>query len=488
MTRHRHLLSGKSEYIDKLGSFPTYQLMNAAAYVGKYLGGEVRARRQRARTDALITSEREYRAATNAAAASRGRAKSRGVPYVGRPRTVSANRHKSKARKRKTSKKRKTKTKRVLNFAGKGSIYVDETLGTITDPDMCYLYVHDHAPGRLYATVAQALVRKICEKAFMTSYMSSFQAVLSGTDINLGAIFYKMRVRTMLMGSGNMTTSTITIDQASTIDSLANSLNTFIENVGQGDGTTHTANTFELTNISIAKEIYSLGGTVIVDEVLLASLNMQEEIVHVKVTTEVKLQNRSVASDGSADTADVNMTPAECFNMRFSGIPHHKYLANGPTAGVAQVNVGGQLFSKLIKDSGHLSVRGAALTAQTGNGNNWQKVQMKGNFNNCKSQSKSIIPPGGITKVKLVFEKSYPFNNYLKKVLNNFDLTGGERYVSNTLGGGNMLCLQDMININTTYNLTFTWQIDRETKCVLVSKHQPSFERQFTSATYDNTA
>ena len=448
--------------------------------------------RQRARTNGQrsppVTSPRARSSSvpyTSASSRSRSRGSYRGSRGNGSGGGRGRTSYRGKgARKRSNSKR--SKNKKVMNFLGRGAVNTDETIGQVSDPDMMYLYVHDTSPQRTYATVAEALVRKLCEKAFSKTYMSSYENIISGQDVALGAIKYQIYIQKVNTTTGANSQINVSIDQNSTIDNVGAQLYSVFEDVGMGDGDAKANNTQEFTTITFMKNVYSLAGLVVVDQIILAQLNLKEEIVHLLVSTTVKIQNRSVGANNSTDTTDVNMTPLEVVNMRFTNVPRHKYIHNGPIPGTGISTTGGQLFSQLRSDTGHYSIRGASLTAFGDNGNNWKKCVSKSNFNNCKGSTKSILAPGALSFLKQSYKKSMTFNSYLKKIMKRDDVTDLVDYVSDTVGGGNLICMQDMININTTYDMTLTFQIDRETKAVLTSKNQRSWTKKFATTTVNN--
>ena len=405
----------------------------------------------------------------------------RGPSYSGMVGRSKGKRGKSKARGRRT---KKAKRKRVLNFQQKGAIHNTELNGTVTDPDALYLYVHDHSPYLTYLTVAHALVRKLVEKAFSKSYSSAFEYILSGQTKNLGASLFIIRTISMRYSDQNFITTDLTVDQGSTIDSLAVTFLGDMERVGMGDGYAKTSNTYEITTITLLKQIYDLAGALVVDHIVLAQLNMAEETVHFKVSTVTKMQNRSVGSDGSVVENNVNMTPLECQTYKFSNIPKHKYIINGPVPGTAVASTGGNLFSQVTTTTGHNTIRAASLTAAGGNSNNWKKLQTRSNFNNCKSVGKTLVPPGSMLVFRQSFSKSTSFNKYLAEVMKRND--SATEFVTTTSGGGTMVGFQDLININATYNMTLTWEIERETRALLTSKRKATWERTFAQTTSDD--
>jgi len=413
---------------------------------------------------------------------------SAGPKFSGGGRGSSRGRKKSRGRgARKRSKSSKGRTRR-LNFIGKGATNVDETLGTIVDLNVQYLYVHDTSPAKTFVTVTEALTRKVFEKAFMRSYCSSYEKLISGQTTGLGAAKYYLQLTTFNLGSGAYVNTDINIDQNSTIDNVAAQLVTIFETSGLGDGSAKAANMIDIVRVEVLKNIYDLLGTTIVDQIILASLNMAEETVHLKVSTYTKIQNRSVGSNNSTDSADVNMTPLEGKLFDFSGIPKHKYLIQGavPLGGGVVNDVGGNLFSKLRSLSGHIALRGADMTAAGNNGNNWEKLVIPSNFNNCKGSSKVFLAPGGIYSWRQSYSKSMLFNTYLKKIMKREQTVTAVNYVSETVGGGKMIGLQDMININTTYSITTTFEIDRKTQALLTTKGHPTWVQKYATTTVDN--
>lgn len=408
----------------------------------------------------------------------------RGSPYS---RGRSRKRGKGSARKR--SKSKKSKKKSVIPFEKRGVIMRTEFVNTITDANLMYIYVHDTAPTKTITQVIQALVRKICSIGFKRSFSNSRELIISGqTSITTGAFPYRLTLAVQNVATGALVVDPFPINAASTIDSVGGAMLNAILLVAMGNGTTLTTNTSQFTTLTLTKLIYDSAGAVILDEIVLANLNLLQETVHLDVKTSIKIQNRSVAADGvgaaDTDTNNVNTCPLEGYLYKFSSVPKFKYRQNGPAGATAIAATGGELFSRILADTGHATISAATLGAGSGTGGNtivggFREPVLKGNFYNCTERKPTKLAPGALMRWSQHFTKSMDFNSYLKKIMYRPDSAGGSSF-SDSVGGGVMLGLEDMINISTTFDITLTFQLDRVTKAVLTSKDKstwlPSFE------------
>lgn len=382
---------------------------------------------------------------------------------------------------RKYKNKRSRKTK--LNWT-RGIVQRDENIGTVVDPDCLYLYFHDNAAKTNLTLIKQAILKKVFEKAFMTTYRNIYELVLSGQSTKLGAFPYKLVVEYTNLDAPAFSRTAFTIDQNTTIQNLANdaSFSAIFLTVIEGNGTTETNNAFDFTRFVVIKNIYDLAGATVVDEMVLSVLNMQEEIIHLQCYTAIKIQNRTVGSSGSTNTDDVNRAPLEGFKYVFNSIPKYKYLSNGPTPGVAINDTEGYRFSDVNATTGLISIRGTDLLTGSGIGSSFKEPVPKNNFSNCKARVPLKMYPGALMKDGMSMSMSKPFNTFLKKML--YRINGND--IHETIGGGKMFCYEDMININTTYDITVTYQIDRVTKVLLTTKKKAGFLPTFTTTTTNN--
>jgi len=129
----------------------------------------------------------------------------------------------------------------LTKFSASGVTSCVETTGTVADPDCVYLYSHVHIPERLMGEVANAIARKICEKAFKRNY-TNIDDVILGADYSptLGNIL--VVVNLINQDTFALTTSASPIDATTTISTLGLALLPVFENYSAGYGLSNAGN------------------------------------------------------------------------------------------------------------------------------------------------------------------------------------------------------------------------------------------------------
>lgn len=381
---------------------------------------------------------------------------------------------------KRSTKKKSRKNKKFIDFAHLGCLTRTEHTFEIVDPNVSYVYVHDNATYLNYILVLQALIRKLLERSFKTKYGSIHQPVLSGQSVIGTANMYSIHLTWINKESAGISSTDVPIVAASTIATLATAYLTIVTSLGVGDGAAQVLNSYEFVEMRLFKLIFS--GVSVTDELLVGRIGLQEEVVQLQVETRVKFQNRSVSSDNSPDKNNVNMTPLEVHKYKFSGIPKYKFLVTGqiPILGGPAATTGGSLFSRVNVNTGVMSTTGAALFAAS-TFSSWKQFQGRKHFNNCSKVTSMKMQPGAHFTRKMLFKRAMPFNAFLAHMMRRIQQPAAiaDAIVSETVGHGEMFSFEDLININSTYNITISFEVDRVTKACLVTKRSNPIQTEF---------
>jgi len=373
-------------------------------------------------------------------------------------------------------KKKNLKKQSMSKFSTKGATTVRETVGSVQDSDSVYLYFHKFAPSDLIYNISKALIRKICEMAFKVSYTSFDNFVLGGNySPILGA--YKIVITTVNPVTGGDSATVLSIAASTTLTNLAGSggLLPVLNAYSSGYGEVSANNPKELFLMSLYKTINSDA-----DSILLATLNLQDEVCQIHSTVEVKIQNRSQSASGSSATDVVDSNPLQGYIYEFGSIPKTRdvfKVTSGSSAGSDRASK----FGSIKFENGINLIRGSQLPSAY-----LEPISAK-SFRNCKGVTKIRLEPGNIKNCFRSFTKSCNVLRFLTDFNMQTDsATLADARIIKTLGGGVMLSLEDMINVNATSQITVTYEAEHRIGCRLKTRKGAVMVGDFTESTYDN--
>lgn len=374
--------------------------------------------------------------------------------------------------------KKKNMAKQSLSkYAVRGSTTTRETVGSVNDSDSVYLYFHKFAPSDLIYNISKALIRKLCEMAFKVHYTSFDNLVLGGNYSPITGS-YKIVVTYVNVVTGAATTAAILIQDLTTLTVLAGTagLLPLLDAYSSGFGLVSGSNPIEPFTMTLYKTL-----TADTESILLASLNLNDEIVQMESTVEVKIQNRSISASGSSSTDVVDSNPLQGYIYEFGSIPKTRDVRN-LAAGAGGIGADrASAFGSIKFENGLNLIRGSSLPSAY-----LEPISSK-SFRNCKGVSKIRLEPGAIKNCYRKFKKSCNVVRFLQDFnLQKDSAVLADARIIKTLGGGVMISLEDMINVNSTAKITVTYEAEHRLGLRLRTRKGAVMVGDFTQSTYNN--
>jgi len=336
------------------------------------------------------------------------------------------------------------KPKRVKSkdsvYGNKGIYQTYEIHGRVNDPDCVYIS-HQSVDGyEVIDTAIQALMRKLFEKAGFR--IASLTDLLTSTAITT-SVSWRIQL-TRLNAKTGAESVQVQYDTvaADTITSVAlQFLPAFLEyaagftNTGAGNAGIDTQNPHRI--ILFRQDVNVTTGYVFETEI-----RLQEEILCVMGSSELKVQNRSLSSTGSADAEDVNNNPLVGRLYEFNSMPKIR-------------NKGAFPLMSIPVDKGVQLVRGASFPDPA-----WKEPPVPSVFSNVKKHSKVSLPPGGIKTTKISYKKHMNFLTFLQKIRLQYG-TGVEFLATYSIFPLQIIALEDMINVNAVEKINVAYEANK---------------------------
>lgn len=204
---------------------------------------------------------------------------------------------------------------------------------------------------------------------------------------------------------------------------------------------------------------------------LCAEVDLRCMTVHVKVKSDMKIQNRSLSATGSSDAEDINNNPLMGYKYDFKvGTPITR-------------QDGAYLLSTVSANSGVNLIRGNQLPLS------YREPPLPKVFLRCSKAAKIRIQPGDIKYGRITFYKKMKVLDYLQKLGFYYSAYNADPTVWRNLrplGPCQMFALEDVINVNANELIRVAYEVNRETAMyVSMKKIVPSIGT-FTQTTYNN--
>lgn len=352
-------------------------------------------------------------------------------------------------------------------YSNKGVYVTSEVHGTVADPDCIYI---SHCSIDQYECIKYAiyaLIRKLFEKANFR--VASVDELLISTSITT-AVDWRVQL-TQLNGTTGVETVRLTHDTVatSTVRSVGNAfLNSFITySAGQansGSGTSATDQE-QLHRIILYRQDFNVSRA----DVFEAELRFDEEIMCVTGKSEMKIQNRSLSSTGSADGDDVNNNPLVGRRYYFGSMPKLRDKTGYP-------------FRSLPVNNGVQLVRAATISP----GNiTWREPPLPTVFTNCKKASIIRLNPGDVKNGTVGWTKSMNFLNFLKRINLEFGAAPGN-LVYHSIFPVEMYALEDMINVNAANNINIAYEANKTLGVYFKTRKKVQAVTTYETNTYNN--
>lgn len=380
-------------------------------------------------------------------------------------------------------KRGKKLSNRVDKFVNSGFTSTTEVNGIITDPDICYIGVSSTSGIQAMELVLQAVLRKAIEKT-MNWNVTNMSEVLQGYAAAAGWLGDGLRLQLIVQANDTGIQTVFDYDTVPT-----DSIYAIVGDVAQGVAGTWTALLTETLNIArgnvsdntinsrqiIRLNVFRRDGNVGIFYVGSGGLDMTNEYVHYRTSSEIKIQNRSVAANASTDATNVANNPVQGYIYSCKGgVP----LVQNPST-----VSGGFLLDQIKDNNGVMLVRGAEFTNTAGL--IYREPQGPRFFKNCSSLAKVMIDPGQIKVASIKWKKSLRFNEMLR-LIGDSASTLANRATQRLPGVCKLFALEDMINVNALEVISIAYEVNRKSGCYISSgKHKPALGR-FYQLTYNN--
>lgn len=370
--------------------------------------------------------------------------------------------------------KRKAMKRQGMAKYGNGAIRIRETCGKVEDVDCVYLYAHSVVPLDTIKLVADVLVRKICERAFTKTYQNMTDLVLGGlVPVSTGG--YTMCLKKLNTVSGVQIDSAFAFNGTKTLSELSDDLYPHLVFYSAG-GDEIVENVILPVTLTIYKE-WSIPGSS--DSLLIAQLNLNDELLEYESQVELKVQNRSVSAGGLSITDVVDVNPVQGYLYEFNSIPKSRDMVKQNTQAGSGIITGG-LFSRIRAIDGMNLIRASQLPS------GYREPIGAKTFNNSIGVRKIRLEPGNI---KSTYKKYYKKINVVRflELLNYQPETASDKiYLTRTLGGGIMQAFEDVINVNNANTINITYEAEHKMGCRLITRKKRMIIHTYNSDVYEN--
>lgn len=369
-------------------------------------------------------------------------------------------------------KRTKTGVSDLAYFSKRGFVDTREVNGTISDPDCCYIS-HSAYSTQILNYIIYALIRKLLDKAGWTvaSVDSTIDNLLPTNALNLRFTLVQQSDEDQALTVTNYDTAA-----GSTVRSMGDAM------IGPFQVYSAGVTSLSVTNVLVPMklQLYQSDN----DGVFMfkCELNFTECFVDIFCKSDIKIQNRTLAGNNSADAEDVTSNPLTGRSYLFSGMPKVKTLG---------------LFTQLntVNSVGVNLVRAAEMLSSTsGVFNSPKEPPLPSLFWNCRKAGKVILNPGNMRSSSISYRsKKIKFLLLLKRMRIQYSVFGDANkqgpYKSNyVLGPVEMFALEDMINIVSANNISLAYEVNRVSAVCVTTRTNRYSDGTFNSGTYSNNA
>jgi len=389
--------------------------------------------------------------------------------------------------------KKRRITRDIYNL--KGLTSVTEVSGVVNDSDCVYVGHTCVALSAMLDTILSALLKTLLVKAGLqvdSVSMNLDSLVVTGVEAGPNTLTaYGFRF-TLLCTQGDtdvITTFVYDTQIGNTIKSIVGDIST-----GSAGSWATLRNVFvdyctggDLNNVRVRKPVKLLFsvydvGTSPVQYKMVSELNLQNLILHLRVKSELKIQNRTVA-DNTADTDafDVANNPIVGWNYHFNtGSPRFK--GNGPF-----------LLEYMGSYTGVITQASADFEDSQNQYNiNFKEPPIPNVFRNIEKAGKVRLDPGMIKSDHLFFERKVSLFKFLEQF-------GWQRTAAlldsgvtqpnsiKAMGKCALYALEDIINVSPASNLvTIAYEVNRTTSVYFSTRSNAPSHASFFQIAQNN--
>nr|UOF76974.1 putative capsid protein [Cressdnaviricota sp.] len=359
---------------------------------------------------------------------------------------------------------KRTKRVRVDVFRKNGVMNTMEVHGTVSDPNCVYIGHSTYSGIQLLETMLQAMLKKLFYRAGVR--LESIKQVLPGYESNTSncwkMILYRENKATGVIDTSSYTTVAGTNtsiyqlvgDRAAGTAALWPGLFAVFEAyaIGQyGAGVGEPINVLQPAFI----RLYRAEDNVANFWQYQSEIVFGNEHITCKSKSQLKIQNRSLAADASADSADVSNNP----------IVGKQYLFNSGCPRARSQDL--FLVEAMLEPSGVLTARSAQFAGTV----DMSEPPPAGAFWNCLSSSGARLEPGDIKKQVITHYKKMRFLQFLKSLGLGYSAAAQKQI--NLIGKSGLFAFEDVINVNASQNISIAYEVNREFGCYFTSQGSP---------------
>lgn len=348
-----------------------------------------------------------------------------------------------------------------------GGILSTEIRGGITDPDVCYIGHSTFRAEQIATAAALAVCRKLFVKAGIDVPVNPEESIVVGNP-------------TFATGSGIMLVwKILRADGTTDVGSYYPGNNTSVALITFANNFASQIllmmNTSRLSQ-QVATEVlipevwlqYQGGATEGTNpaKLILSRINLETEVLHILVESEMVVQNRTKSDVGLSEETDVvDNVPLKGYCYEFiGGVPQSK-----ESRLVGQLTTVARALNRTDWTTGMISVRGAQLT---GSLKNYREPPDSKVFNNCSKASKVTLEPGHIKKSTLVSTWRGYFTNLFKYKLiyvRGQDIPGVNFQNVKAPGKARLFALEERLNTGNTNPIVVNFENQVKVGCYLQS-------------------
>jgi len=373
--------------------------------------------------------------------------------------------------------KRPRKVKGKNMYISKGFQHTTEVNGQMADPNICYIGHTTVSGFQQLEVICQALIRKLLEKGgHVVTGVKELIDGLSTFSANVWMIqMIQVDKATKTQSSADYqlvasdTIYSICGDAAADIAPLFAVYVANMQNYATGGSVGSANNTLVPMKLVLYRAEVNAGVTTWQHE---CSLNLENEIVHVKSVSDLKVQNRSLDAAGSTSVDTVSANPLQGKLYRFSsGVPRARVPGITP------------LEASYDKGYGLFGARGAEFLARSDGFREPPDPRM---FWNCKKMSKIRLEPGDIKRDHIQFATTGHLLKVLKRLFIGAGTLADAYRIVNVAGVSSLVALEDVINVSSTANITLAYEVNREYGAYLTTHQQKSAKGTLYQLQYNN--
>lgn len=344
--------------------------------------------------------------------------------------------------------------------AQKGMVMNFEANGTVSDPDCVYVGTAVQDSAQTLKALCVSLFRKMLEEG-LGIVIDSPSTVIPTTSLVGEAARTVFTVYYKDIETGALTTAgTYSLAVAATLNDIYTSLGGLFLTYSSQAGYGATANKTQLYSINLMT--YDNATSSILQNRCV--YKFEELYGVVNVSTTIKVQNRTLAADASADSTDVSNMPLHGRSYIFNGMPKAR---NG---GAYVIEV-----SKNINREGVILGRAQDMDIC------YKEPPLASFFSNCKKIARASLQPGEVKSLKKTFYKRMNFLALLRYLRVNEDQN--DYYFYNP-GPTIMFSFEEIVNVHGIQNISCAYEVNRKIGVHIVRNKKHVMLADFTALTY----